>query len=505
MALKQPEDYILAIDQGTSSTRALIFDRTGRKVIEGYKEVPQYYPHPGWVESDANEIWNSVLSVIASALIDASIHPENIQAIGISSQRETTIVWDKITGEPIYHAIGWQSQQTASLAKKLAADGRTKAIKDKTGLVLDAYFSATKVRWILDHVPGAQERAENGDLLFGTVDSWLAWKLSGGKIHVTDYSNASRTMLFNIHELKWDQDILDWLNIPAAMLPAVKSSSEVYGVTQNFQFYGVEVPIAGIIGDQSAALLGQLALEPGTVKNTYGDGAFVMMNTGDEPRASEHNLLTTIAYQMNGRVTYALEGSILVAGTALAWLHESMKIINNVPESRQAAMASTDDDEVYVVPAFNGLGAPYWDPDAKGAVFGLSRGTNRNDFVKATLQSIAYQTRDVLHTMKQDTGIEISELMADGGSSRNRYLMQFQADIIDTPVQRAADEETTAMGAAITAGLAVGYWKDLEEIKQIRSAGRLFTPNMLPDRRERLYAGWKQAVKATRAFKPDNQ
>lgn len=504
MALKQPEDYILAVDQGTSSTRAMIFDRTGRKVIEGYKEVPQYYPHAGWVESDANEIWNSVLSVIASALIDASIHPENIQAIGISSQRETTIVWDKITGEPIYHAIGWQSQQTASLAKKLAADGRAKAIKDKTGLVLDAYFSATKIRWILDHVPGAQERAENGDLLFGTVDSWLAWKLSGGKIHVTDYSNASRTMLFNIHELKWDQDILNWLNIPAAMLPEVKSSSEVYGVTQNFQFYGVEVPIAGLIGDQSAALLGQLALEPGTVKNTYGDGAFVMMNTGDEPRTSEHNLLTTIAYKLDGKVTYALEGSILVAGTALAWLHESMKIIDNVPESRQAAMASTDEDEVYVVPAFNGLGAPYWDPDAKGAVFGLSRGTNRNDFVKATLQSIAYQTRDVLRTMKQDTGIDISELMADGGASRNRYLMQFQADILDTPVQRAADEETTAMGAAITAGLAVGYWKSLDEIKQIRTDGRLFTPNMLPDRREHLYAGWKQAVKATRAFKPDN-
>ncbi|WP_395345469.1 glycerol kinase GlpK [Levilactobacillus parabrevis] len=504
MALKQPEDYILAVNQGTSSTRAMIFDRTGRKVIEGYKEVPQYYPHAGWVESDANEIWNSVLSVIASALIDASIHPENIQAIGISSQRETTIVWDKITGEPIYHAIGWQSQQTASLAKKLAADGRAKAIKDKTGLVLDAYFSATKIRWILDHVPGAQERAENGDLLFGTVNSWLAWKLSGGKIHVTDYSNASRTMLFNIHELEWDQDILNWLNIPAAMLPEVKSSSEVYGVTQNFQFYGVEVPIAGLIGDQSAALLGQLALEPGTVKNTYGDGAFVMMNTGDEPQTSEHNLLTTIAYKLDGKVTYALEGSILVAGTALAWLHESMKIIDNVPESRQAAMASTDEDEVYVVPAFNGLGAPYWDPDAKGAVFGLSRGTNRNDFVKATLQSIAYQTRDVLRTMKQDTGIDISELMADGGASRNRYLMQFQADILDTPVHRAADEETTAMGAAITAGLAVGYWKSLDEIKQIRTDGRLFTPNMLPDRREHLYAGWKQAVKATRAFKPDN-
>ncbi|MGY5339857.1 glycerol kinase GlpK [Levilactobacillus spicheri] len=501
MALKEPENYLLAIDQGTSSTRALIFDHTGRKVIEGYKEVPQYYPHAGWVESDANEIWNSVLSVIASALIDASIHPENIQAIGISSQRETTIVWDKTTGEPIYHAIGWQSRQTLQLAKQLAHD-HGDAIKAKTGLLVDSYFSATKVRWILDHVAGVQERAEKGELAFGTVDSWLAWKLSGGKIHVTDYSNASRTMLFNIHELKWDTDILDWLNIPAAMLPEVKSSSEVYGVTQNFQFYGVEVPIAGLIGDQSAALLGQLALKPGMVKNTYGDGAFAMMNTGNQPQTSAHNLLTTIAFKLNGEITYALEGSILVAGTALAWLHESLKIIDNVPESRQAAMASTDNDEVYVVPAFNGLGAPYWDPDARGAVFGLTRGSNRNDFVKATLQSIAYQTRDVLTTMTQDTGITISELMADGGASRNRYLMQFQADILDTPVQRSSDEETTALGAAIAAGLAVGYWQSLDEIKDIRQAGRLFTPDMEADRRERLYAGWQQAVAATRAFKP---
>ena len=501
MALKEPENYLLAIDQGTSSTRALIFDHTGRKVIEGYKEVPQYYPHAGWVESDANEIWNSVLSVIASALIDASIHPENIQAIGISSQRETTIVWDKTTGEPIYHAIGWQSRQTLQLAKQLAHD-HGDAIKAKTGLLVDSYFSATKVRWILDHVAGAQERAEKGELAFGTVDSWLAWKLSGGKIHVTDYSNASRTMLFNIHELKWDTDILDWLNIPAAMLPEVKSSSEVYGVTQNFQFYGVEVPIAGLIGDQSAALLGQLALKPGMVKNTYGDGAFAMMNTGNQPQTSAHNLLTTIAFKLNGEITYALEGSILVAGTALAWLHESLKIIDNVPESRQAAMASTDNDEVYVVPAFNGLGAPYWDPDARGAVFGLTRGSNRNDFVKATLQSIAYQTRDVLTTMTQDTGITISELMADGGASRNRYLMQFQADILDTPVQRSSDEETTALGAAIAAGLAVGYWQSLDEVKDIRQAGRLFTPDMEATRRERLYAGWQQAVAATRAFKP---
>lgn len=503
MALKEPEKYILAIDQGTSSTRALIFDHTGRKVIEGYKEVPQYYPHAGWVESDANEIWNSVLSVIASALIDASIHPENIEAIGISSQRETTIVWDKVTGDPIYPAIGWQSKQTTKLAKGLITAGHADAIRDKTGVVVDAYFSATKVRWILDQVPGAQERAEKGELLFGTVDSWLTWKLSGGKVHVTDYSNASRTMLFNIHDLKWDADILSWLNIPAAMLPEVKSSSEVYGVTQNFQFYGVEVPIAGIVGDQSAALLGQLALKPGTVKNTYGDGAFVMMNTGNEPQTSNNNLLTTIAYGLNGEITYALEGSILVAGTALAWLHESMQIINNVPESRQAAMASTNEDEVYVVPAFNGLGAPYWDADAKGAVFGLTRGTNRNDFVKATLQSIAYQTKDVLHTMTQDTGIDITTLMADGGASRNRYLMQFQSDILDIPVLRASDEETTAMGAAIVAGLAVGFWQSIDEVKEIRTAGRLFEPDMAPERRDRLYAGWKQAVNATRAFKPE--
>ena len=501
MALKQPENYVLAIDQGTSSTRAFIFDHSGRKVIEGYKEVHQSYPHAGWVESDANEIWNSVLSVIASALIDASIHPENIQAIGISSQRETTIVWDRATGEPIYPAVGWQSQQTAALAKQLATDHGDE-IKAKTGLVVDAYFSATKIRWILDHVPGAQERAEKGELAFGTVDSWLAWKLSGGKIHVTDYSNASRTMLFNIHELQWDADVLNWLNIPAAMLPAVKSSSEVYGVTQNFQFYGVEVPISGLMGDQSAALLGQLAIKPGMVKNTYGDGAFAMMNTGHEPQTSKHNLLTTIAYQLDGKVTYALEGSILVAGTALAWLHESLKIIDNVPESRQAAMASTDDDEVYVVPAFNGLGAPYWDPDARGAVFGLTRGSNCNDFVKATLQSIAYQTRDVLTTMTQDTGITISELMADGGASRNRYLMQFQADILNTPVQRAADEETTATGAAIAAGLAVGYWDSLDEIEQIHADGRIFVPDMGEARRQRLYAGWQQAVKATRTFKP---
>lgn len=502
MALKEPENYVLAIDQGTSSTRALIFDHNGRKVIEGYKEVPQYYPRPDWVESDANEIWNSVLSVIASALIDASIHPENIKAIGISSQRETTIVWDRTTGEPIYRAVGWQSQQTAALAKDLAAQHGA-AIQDKTGLVVDAYFSATKVRWILDHVDGAQARAEKGELAFGTVDSWLAWKLSGGKIHVTDYSNASRTMLFNIHDLKWDTDILDWLNIPASMLPTVKSSSEVYGVTQNFQFYGIEVPIAGLMGDQSAALLGQLALKPGMVKNTYGDGAFAMMNTGHHPQRSKHNLLTTIAYELDGQVTYALEGSILVAGTALAWLHESLKIIDNVPASRQAAMASTDEDEVYVVPAFNGLGAPYWDPDARGAVFGLTRGSNRNDFVKATLQSIAYQTRDVLTTMTQDTGITISELMVDGGASRNRYLMQFQADILNTPVQRAADEETTAMGAAIAAGLAVGYWDSLDEIEQIHGDGRLFVPDMAADKRTKLYQGWQQAVAATRAFKPN--
>ncbi|TLQ20405.1 glycerol kinase GlpK [Lentilactobacillus parafarraginis] len=493
--------YVLSIDQGTTSTRAMIFDHNGRKVIEAFKPIKQIIPHNGWVETDPNEIWTSVLNVISSAFIDAGIHPEDLSGIGIVNQRETTLIWDKETGEPIYNAIGWQSKQTAPLARKLKNDGYANLIHKKTGLIIDSYFSATKVRWILDHVDGAQERAEKGELLFGTVDTWLVWKLSGGEYHVTDYSNASRTMLFNIHALRWDDDILHLMNIPRAILPEVKTSSEFYGTTKNYQFYGIEVPIAGIAGDQSAALIGQLAFDPGMIKNTYGDGAFIMMNTGDKPELSDDNLLTTIAYNIGGKVTYALEGSIFSAGTAMSWLADSMKLIDNVPESRQAAMNSNDDDEVYVVPAFNGLGAPYWEQDVRGAVFGLTRGTTKEDFVKATLQSIAYGTKDIIQTMEEDTHMHIPALKADGGASRNSYLMQFQADILNIPIERAADENTTAFGAAILAGLAVGYWKDIDEVKSLAEPGRQFEPKMEAGRRDHLYRGWKAAIEATRSYK----
>lgn len=501
MALKEPETYILSIDQGTTTTRAMIFDHNGRKVIEASKPLPQYYPQPGWVEQDANEIWNSVLSVIASAMIDGSVHPEYIKGIGISNQRETTVVWDRETGNPIYHAIGWQSKQTAPIAKKLIEDGHKDLIHSHTGLVIDSYFSATKIRWILDHVEGAQERAEKGELAFGTIDSWLIWRLSGGKLHVTDYTNASRTMLFNITDLQWDAEILKLLNIPESMLPEVHSSSEVYGTTENYEFYGEQVPIAGVAGDQQAALIGQMAFKPGMIKNTYGDGAFIVMNTGEEPQFSKNNLLTTIAYDINGKLKYALEGSIFVAGSAISWLADELRIIDNVPQSRQAAMKSENDDEVYVVPAFNGLGAPYWDQDAQGAVFGLTRGSNREDFVKATLQSVAYQTRDIIETMEKDTGMKIPEILADGGASRNRYLMQFQADILNINIKRAADEDTSAMGAAFLAGLAIGFWDSLDEIVEIYEEGRLFEPQMEAPRRKRLYRGWQNAVAATRMFK----
>ncbi len=503
--LTENPKYILSIDQGTTSSRAMIFDQNGRKVIESYKAVKQITPHNGWVENDPNEIWTSVLNVISSAFIDAGIHPEDLAGIGIVTQRETTIIWDKNTGNPIYNAIGWQSKQTNSIARKLRHDGYGNMIHEKTGLIIDSYFSATKIRWILDKVPGAQEKAEKGDLLFGTVDSWLVWKLSGGQYHITDYSNASRTMLFNIHALKWDDDICKLLNIPEKMLPQVKTSSEVYGSTKNYQFYGLEVPIAGIAGDQQAALIGQLAFEPGMVKNTYGDGAFIMMNTGDKPELDDHNLLTTIAYNIGGKITYALEGSIFSAGTAVTWLADSMNLIGNVPESRQAAVNSKDDDEVYVVPAFNGLGAPYWDDDVRGAAFGLTRGTTKEDFVKATLQSIAYGTKDIIQTMEKDTNMKIPVLMADGGSSRNSYLMQFQADILDIPILRAADEDTTAFGAAILAGLAVGYWNSLDDLKKVVDQGRKFEPNMDPARRTKLYGGWRSAIAATRAFRLTNK
>lgn len=498
--MSSEEKYIMAIDQGTTSSRAIIFNKKGEKIASSQKEFPQIFPQAGWVEHNANQIWNSVQSVIAGAFIESSIKPGQIEAIGITNQRETTVVWDKKTGLPIYNAIVWQSRQTAPIADQLKQEGHTNMIHEKTGLVIDAYFSATKVRWILDHVPGAQERAEKGELLFGTIDTWLIWKLTDGLVHVTDYSNAARTMLYNIKELKWDDEILELLNIPKAMLPEVKSNSEVYGKTTPFHFYGGEVPISGMAGDQQAALFGQLAFEPGMVKNTYGTGSFIIMNTGEEMQLSQNNLLTTIGYGINGKVHYALEGSIFIAGSAIQWLRDGLRMIETSSESEGLAQSSTSDDEVYVVPAFTGLGAPYWDSNARGSVFGLTRGTSKEDFVKATLQSIAYQVRDVIDTMQVDSGIDIQQLRVDGGAAMNNLLMQFQADILGIDIARAKNLETTALGAAFLAGLSVGYWESMDELKELNATGQLFQATMNESRKEKLYKGWRKAVKATQVF-----
>ncbi|HGI2235330.1 TPA: glycerol kinase GlpK [Streptococcus agalactiae] len=498
--MSSEEKYIMAIDQGTTSSRAIIFNKKGEKIASSQKEFPQIFPQAGWVEHNANQIWNSVQSVIAGAFIESSIKPGQIEAIGITNQRETTVVWDKKTGLPIYNAIVWQSRQTAPIADQLKQEGHTNMIHEKTGLVIDAYFSATKVRWILDHVPGAQERAEKEELLFGTIDTWLVWKLTDGLVHVTDYSNAARTMLYNIKELKWDDEILELLNIPKAMLPEVKSNSEVYGKTTPFHFYGGEVPISGMAGDQQAALFGQLAFEPGMVKNTYGTGSFIIMNTGEEMQLSQNNLLTTIGYGINGKVHYALEGSIFIAGSAIQWLRDGLRMIETSSESEGLAQSSTSDDEVYVVPAFTGLGAPYWDSNARGSVFGLTRGTSKEDFVKATLQSIAYQVRDVIDTMQVDSGIDIQQLRVDGGAAMNNLLMQFQADILGIDIARAKNLETTALGAAFLAGLSVGYWESMDELKELNATGQLFQATMNESRKEKLYKGWRKAVKATQVF-----
>lgn len=495
------ETYIMAIDQGTTSSRAIIYDKKGHQIGSSQKEFTQYFPQDGWVEHDANEIWNSVQSVIAGAFIESGIKPDQVVGIGITNQRETTVVWEKDTGRPIYNAVVWQSRQSAPLANQLKEEGHSEFIHKKTGLIIDAYFSATKIRWILDHVEGAQERAENGELLFGTIDTWLTWKLTDGGAHVTDYSNASRTMLFNINELDWDQEILDLLTIPRSMLPKACSNSEIYGYTQSYHFFGAEVPISGMAGDQQAALFGQMAFEPGMVKNTYGTGSFIVMNTGEEPQLSKNNLLTTIGYGINDKVYYALEGSIFVAGSSIQWLRDGLKMMKKASDSEDAARRSKNKNEVYVVPAFVGLGAPYWDQEARGAMFGLTRGTTRDDLIKATLQSIAYQVRDIVDTMQEDTGIKIPVLKVDGGAAKNEYLMQFQSDILDTPIQRAQNLETTALGAAFLAGLAVGYWKDTDEIREFYEAGKLFESKMKEDEREKLYNGWKKAVAATQAFK----
>lgn len=492
--------YIMTIDQGTTSSRAVIFDHNGHSLAVAQKEFHQYFPSNGGVEHDAYEIWTSVLSVIAESLIKSGVKPSEVKGIGITNQRETTVIWDKKTGRPIHNAVVWQSRQSEDIADELRDQGYEEMIHEHTGLLIDPYFSATKIRWILDHVEGAQERAENGELLFGTIDTWLLWKLTDGESHMTDYSNASRTMLFNINDLEWDDEILDILNIPKSMLPEVKSNAEVYGETQPYHFFGSRVPISGMAGDQQAALFGQMAFEKGMIKNTYGTGSFIVMNTGKEPQLSKNQLLTTIAYGIDGDINYALEGSIFVAGSSIQWLRDGLEMIESASDSEEAAKRSDDEDEIYVVPAFVGLGAPYWDSKARGAMFGLTRGTTKDDVIKATLQSIAYQVRDVVDTMKEDTGIDIPMLRVDGGASANDYLMQFQSDILDLPIQRTKDLETTALGAAFFAGLGVGYWKDTDEIKELYESGKLFESKMDEETREHLYSHWQKAVEATRVY-----
>ena len=495
--------YIMAIDQGTTSSRAIIFNKKAEIIASSQKEFPQIFPKSGWVEHDANAIWNSIQSVIAEVFIESGIKPNQIASIGITNQRETTVIWDKNTGLPIYNAIVWQSRQSADIANKLVSNGYKDMIHKKTGLVVDAYFSATKVRWILDNVPGAQERAEKGELLFGTIDTWLVWKLTGGKVHVTDYTNAARTMLFNIKDLVWDKEILDILNIPEAILPEVKSNSEIYGKTIDYHFYGGEVTISGLAGDQQAALFGQLAFDKGMIKNTYGTGSFIIMNTGETMKLSKNNLLTTIGYGINGKVYYALEGSIFIAGSAIQWLRDGLRLIKKSSETEQLAFDSKNNNEVYLVPAFTGLGTPYWNPNARGTIFGLTRGTTKEDLVKATLQSIAYQVRDIIDTMKIDANTEIPLLKVDGGAANNDYLLDFQANILGVKIARAENLETTALGAAFLAGLSVGYWKNLDEVKNLNSAGKLFVPTMTKEEREKLYKGWKRAVRATEFFAKD--
>ncbi|WP_102349546.1 glycerol kinase GlpK [Bacillus sp. Marseille-P3661] len=495
------ENYILSLDQGTTSSRAILFNKQGKIIHVAQKEFTQIFPNPGWVEHNANEIWGSILAVIAAVLSESGIKPQQIAGIGITNQRETTVVWNRETGQPVYNAIVWQSRQTAEICDELKSKGYNDLFHEKTGLLIDAYFSGTKIKWILDNVEGAREKAEKGQLLFGTIDTWLIWKLTGGKVHVTDYTNASRTLMFNIYDLKWDDQLLEVLTIPKAMLPQVKSSSEIYGKTAHYHFFGQEVPIAGVAGDQQAALFGQACFDKGLAKNTYGTGCFMLMNTGEKAVASKHGLLTTIAWGVNGKVEYALEGSIFVAGSAVQWLRDGLRMFANAKDSEQYALRVDSSDGVYVVPAFVGLGTPYWDSDVRGAIFGLTRGTTKEHFVRATLESLAYQTRDVLAAMEADASISLKTLRVDGGAVRNEFLMNFQSDILGVPVERPVINETTALGAAYLAGLAVGYWKDQEEISKQWQIDQRFAPSMTEKRRNELYSGWKKAVHAAMTFK----
>ena len=491
---KSKNQYIIALDQGTTSSRCILFDRKGAICSVAQKEFRQSYPKPGWVEHDPVDIWSSQFSVMTEAMSKLGVSGEDIAGIGITNQRETTIVWNKRTGEPVYPAIVWQCRRTADLIRRLETDGMGELVRQRTGLIPDAYFSATKIAWILEHVPGAREQAEQGELLFGTVDTWLVWKLTGGRVHVTDVTNASRTMLFDIHTLQWDSELLDFFHIPACMLPEVKSSSEIYGHSER-SLTGSEIPICGIAGDQQAALFGQCCFEAGEMKNTYGTGCFLLMNTGTKPVVSQNGLLTTLAASIDGKPRYALEGSVFVAGAAIQWLRDEMGLIRTAAESERCCRAVGDTAGVYVVPAFTGLGAPYWKAEAKGIITGLTRGAGRNHIVRATVESLAYQVYDLVEVMKQDSGIPVLALKTDGGASANDFLLQFQADLLGTNVHRPSCIETTALGAAYLAGLAVGYWRDLEDIRGNWSLSKCFEPQMAAGRRKELLSGWEDAVR----------
>ncbi|AMA51625.1 MULTISPECIES: glycerol kinase GlpK [Bacillus] len=495
------ETYILSLDQGTTSSRAILFNKEGKIVHSAQKEFTQYFPHPGWVEHNANEIWGSVLAVIATVISESGISASQIAGIGITNQRETAVVWDKDTGNPVYNAIVWQSRQTSGICEELREKGYNDLFREKTGLLIDPYFSGTKVKWILDNVEGAREKAEKGELLFGTIDTWLIWKMSGGKAHVTDYSNASRTLMFNIYDLKWDDELLDILDVPKSMLPEVKPSSQVYAETVDYHFFGKNIPIAGAAGDQQSALFGQACFEEGMGKNTYGTGCFMLMNTGEKAIKSEHGLLTTIAWGIDGKVEYALEGSIFVAGSAIQWLRDGLRMFQDSSLSESYAEKVDSTDGVYVVPAFVGLGTPYWDSDVRGSVFGLTRGTTKEHFIRATLESLAYQTKDVLDAMEADSNIQLKTLRVDGGAVKNNFLMQFQGDLLNVPVERPEINETTALGAAYLAGIAVGFWKDRSEIANQWNLDKRFEPELEEEKRNELYTGWQKAVKAAMAFK----
>ena len=496
------QSYILAIDEGTTGTTSLLINADGQVVAKAYQEVHPLYPQPGWVEEDANELFQKAIAGANEAIKKTGIDISQIKGIGITNQRETTVVWDRHTGKPVSNAIVWQCRRTAAMCEELKQKGYGKIVQEKTGLVIDAYFSATKIRWILDHIPNGQKRAERGELLFGTVDSWLVWNLTGGAEHITDYSNASRTMLFNIHTLQWDKELLSMLNIPEAMLPKVLPSSHIYGETIP-NIFGIKVPICGIAGDQQAALFGQACYEVSNAKNTYGTGCFILLNTGNKAVVSKNGLITTIAWGIGNKVTYALEGSVFVTGAAVQWLRDELKLISTAAESETVANSVPDNGGVYLVPAFVGLGAPYWDMYARGAIIGITRGTNKGHIVRATLEAIAYQVRDVVDVMSKEAGIKISSLRVDGGGTANSLLMQFQADILGIPIELTAIPDTTALGAGYLAGLAIGVWQDTDEIARKHFTSRKFEPKMSADRREKLYHDWKRAVERCRNWVTD--